>query len=427
MQKQIGIAAVGVAFLASGCSGGSSSSAVVPAAGKTAVAKGTTVKSKLTIKIPVRKRAASAKVSPKYISPSTSGLYIQAGVLGSITSSTPWQAFDVTPASSTTASPIASQQCTLDPTNTFTICTVTVTAPAVPGATDEFQIVATDWAPTPAQALLNTSPIGLIDEALDDIGANGAGEPIAAGATNAITVTLDGYVGRLQASPVSVWAAPGTSTLFDGYIQATDADYNLIAGNPSAFVNPIVVSGAAGTPISNFPDPSTLTPPATAAAPSIYAQMTYTAPPANQGMAPVTTVNVTAPQPAWIAAPTAPSGFAPQVLSPSTTLEIDPMTVNAIVQSNATPIGAIDLSNGNVTVMVNETNMATLTVTEQPSNTPLTATVTNAGTANASAQFTVLATDQSTSIVITDDRGTTATLPVGAPPPTTSALHRARV
>ena len=173
-----------------------------------------------------------------------------------------------------------SQQCVVDSTGTFNTCTVTVTAPAVPGSNDEFQIIATDWAPTPAQAAVSTAPIGFILEAVDDTGANGAGEPIAAGATNAITVSLEGVIGRFNPpSPVSVWAAPGAPTTFLGYLQAFDADWYPISGMPAVFANPIVLSDSLGanSPFT-YPASNTLTPPDAVTPPtpvgSIYAQMT---------------------------------------------------------------------------------------------------------------------------------------------------------
>jgi hypothetical protein len=414
MRKNIGYAALGVAVLASGCSGGSSSAPAVPAAGKTIVGKttGTTAKAKLTIKVPIRKHVASAKVTPKYVSPSTSGLYIRAGVLGQISSDTPWQSFDVAPAGSDAPSPVTSQQCVPDPTNTFTTCTVTVTAPAVPGSTDEFQIIATDWGPTPAQT--NVAPIGLIDSAADDTGPNNAGESITAAGPNAINVSLEGFIGRLFASDVSVWAAPGASTTFYGYLTTQDADSNPIFGNPPAFVNPISLSSS--SPISDFPLPSTLTPPNPAG--PIYAPMTYTAPMST--MAAVTTVNMTAIMPSWITAPTAPAGYNPQNLQPTGTFDVDPMTVNQLSQSVATPIGSIDLSQGDVTIMVSESEMTTLAVGGD-SGLSLTPAVTNG-----SAQFTIPASDTSTVITITDDRKTQATLPVVSSTVNTTAIRKAK-
>ena len=417
MRTHIGLSALSVAVLASGCSGGSSSAPVVPAAAKTIVGKtAATTKAKLTIKVPIRKHVASATVSPKYISPATSGLYIRAGLLGGITSDTPWQSFDVAPAGSNAPSPVTSQQCVPDPTNTFTTCTVTVTAPAASGSTDEFQIIATDWGPTPAQT--NVAPFGLIDSAADDTGPNGAGESITVGGPNTITVSLEGFIGRFLASDVSVWAAPGTSTTFDGYIVTQDADLNPIFGNPPAFVNPIVLSDTLGSssPITAYPASSTLTPPNSAGA--IYAPMTYTAPASS--MAPVIPVTMTAIMPSWIAAPTPPDGYNPQNLQPTGTFNVDPMTVNELSQSVATPIGSIDLSQGDVTIMVSETEMNTLTVAGD-SGLSLAPSVTNG-----SAQFTIPASDTSTRIIITDDRNTQAKLPVGSSTVNTTAIRKAK-
>jgi hypothetical protein len=276
MRTHIGFGALAVAFLASGCSGGSSSALVVPAPRTTNVGTAAaTTKAKLTIKVPLHKHVASGKVSPKYVSASTEGLYVRAGVLGTISSSTPWQSFNVASAVTGEPSPVTSQQCVLDPTNTFWTCSVTVTAPAVSGKTDEFQIIATDWAPSSTQT--NVAPIGLIDSAADDTGPNGAGESIAAGSPNAISVALEGFIGRFLPTDVSVWAAPGAATTFDGYIVAQDADTNTIFGIPPAFVNPIVLSDSLGasSPFS-YPALGTLIP--TTKPDVIFAPMTYNAP-----------------------------------------------------------------------------------------------------------------------------------------------------
>ena len=417
MRKHIGLAALAVAFSASGCGGGSSSSpSVVPTSGKTnGGTTAPTAKAKLTIKIPLRKHVASGKVSPQYISPATSGLYIRAGVLGGITSSTPWQSFDVTPASSADASPVASQQCVADPATAVVNCTVTVTAPAVPGATDEFQIIATDWGPTPLQT--NVAPIGLIDSAADDTGLNGAGESIAVGSPNAVNVALEGFIGNLIANPTpplkgySVWAAPGKPTTFDGYISAADADFNPISGNPPAFANPIVLSDNLGSASPfTYPAPSVLAPTPTGTV--IYAPITYLA--SVSSIAAATVVNVTTALPAWITPPTAPKDYNPQNLQPTATFEIDPMTVTEVSPSGATPIGTIDLSNGDASIVVDEQNITGLTVTENPPSATIIKPVITVG----SAQFTISASDPSTSITIVDDRGTSATLPVSAAPAT---------
>jgi hypothetical protein len=434
MRKQIGFAALGVAFLASGCSGGSSSAPVVPASGKANAAKtGPTTKAKLTIKIPIRKHVSSTKVLPKYVSAATTGLYIRAGVLGGITSATSWQSFDVTPASSTTASPVKSQQCGPDPTGQFTTCTVTVTAPAVPGATDEFQIIATDSAPSPTQP--NLVPTGFFLSAFDDTGVGGAGEPIAVGSQNAINVSLEGIIGRLLGTDVSVWAAPGQPTTFSGYVTAFDADNNVIIGNPQAFSNPIVLNdNLASSPFTYLA--SSLTPATTG---PVVAQMGYTAP--TSSMAPTTVYVTVSPLPAWIAGPAA--DYNQQTLQPKATFQIDPMTVNVGSQSTP-PVGTIQgLAVGapDVEVIVNETEATSFTISDASDVTSFTlldatdaAPLLPAAVPDKSGNLTfyvhaVSATsDSSSAISITDDRKTNATLPafVAESPLPTQAIHRAR-
>ena len=96
------------------------------------------------------------------------------------------------------------------------------------------------------------------------------------------------------------------------------------------------------------------------------------------------------------------------------------MTVNVLSQSHEAPIGSIDLSQGDVTLMVSENKMTTLTVAGD-SGLSLTPVV-----ASGSAQFTIPASDTSTVITITDDRNTQAKLPVGSSTANATATHKVK-
>jgi hypothetical protein len=226
---------LGVAVLASGCSGGGQSSSPAVPAGKTpAKTVASSIKARLTIRIPMRKpgsTAKSARRKPQYLSTLTTGLAVRTGVASDAgIAGSPWQLFDVS--TNATASPLAA--CTTDPSGAFRTCVVTVTAPVVDGVTDEFEIAATDQAPVST----DIAPEG------DFLSTTSFQQTVVSGTVNTIDVALTSVIGQLSTdlTRYTVWAPPNGSATVLVNVTANDFRGGAIAGNPSAFRNPITFS-----------------------------------------------------------------------------------------------------------------------------------------------------------------------------------------
>jgi len=423
MDKQIGgVAMLGFAVLASGCSGGGQSS--LPTAAKSSGTTAGSAKATLTIRIPARNASvASAKRSPKYVSAFTTELAIRAGVSGSIGTAA-WQIFNVGPTAP--ASPNVS--CSTDPTSGVRTCVATVTAPAVQGGVDEFQIGATDS----TTVATDTQPTG------NFLSTGDTTQTVTVGAANAVKVALTPVIGKLVAAPTaySVWAAPGQSANVVASITAKDIDGGVIFGQPSAFANPLTF--ADGLPASPFTYPSAnlaatppnygLPPPATAG--PVLATIAYLAP-ATGVAGTAATVTVSTIIPDYLPPPTTP---------PTTTFTLDAMVVSVA----SAPVGSFaNLIQGKpVAVMVNEPGATSFTVTD---NATTEITLLNAaGTASIVPGQTIPAAGVPTfqispvgtvsaatgaTITITSNIGTVATLPVVITAPAAApaaALHAVR-
>jgi hypothetical protein len=411
MHKQISaVAMVGVAALACGCSGGGGQSSL-PAAAKSGGATAGTAKATLTIKIPARKASiASAKRLPKYVSAFTTELAIRAGTSGAIGAAA-WQIFNVGP--SAPAAPNIS--CSTDPTSGVRTCAATVTAPAVQGTVDEFQIGATDS----TTVATDTQPTG------NFLSTGDTTQTVTVGAANAVNVSLTPVIGVLTAVPpasYSVWAAPGQPANVVASITATDIDTGVIFGQPSAYANPLTF--ADGLTASPFTYPSANPPasyglPPPAAAGPVLATIGYVAP--ATVAVPAATVTVSTIEPLFLPPPATP---------PTATFTLHAMVVSASAIATAgsgTAVGSLTLVTGRITfVTINESNAASFTVNTAPAGENEVALENATGgafsnplvpDATGNAVFLVVAGAPTTAataptITVTDNNGTVATLPV---------------
>jgi hypothetical protein len=339
MRLRIGtVATLGVAVLAAGCSGGGSTSLrAIPAATK-AAPPGKSSKVQLNLRIPIRKTGTkSSRRSPKYVSVWTNDIAIRVLGPGATIDNAPWQLFDVS------TQPSASPNAVCTVSGLFRNCSITVTAPAVDGATETiFQgnILSTGY---------TTSTV-------------------VAGAVNTVNVGLTGVIGLLTTDKpaYSIWAAPGASanvvtgtTIVN--ITANDFDGGQIAGQQPTFANPIVFTDIEAPP-SPFTYPSANVPtsyglPVPTAPGPIPATMTYTAPipvpPAT--LAPASTTVTVQTDTSFLPA-------MPLKAYPTTTFVLNTMVVS-VAGAPVASVPGLAVSGSDVTVTVAEVGATSFTVT----------------------------------------------------------------
>jgi hypothetical protein len=410
MQKQVSaVMTLGVAVLVTGCGGGGQSTPAVPAAAKANSAAVKTAKAKLTIKIPLETAALASKSGsrkPQYVSSHTTELAIRAGTTGpsGTVGSAAWQIFDV----SSTAPVSPNVSCTTDTTSLVRTCQIAVTAPAVQGVDDEFQIGATDS----TTVATDTIPTG------NFLSTGDTTETVSVGAANAVSVSLTSVIGYLavanpSANPsYSVWAAPGASANVVVGITASDLDHGQIFGQPSAFANPLTFADTLTTSPFTYPSanlaanpPNYGLPPSETVNVPIQATIAYLAP--TTGSTAAATVTVSTITPDYLPPPAVP---------PTATFALDPMVVSVA----GTPVGSLSnlVAGTPVVVTVNESGATSFTVADNADaqavltlNPPAQITATNG-----SATFTVSPRSATTTgapaITITDANGTVATLAV---------------
>jgi hypothetical protein len=393
------LGAVAAALLVSGCGGGGQSAApLAPAAGNTqsGTAAGS-ITARLSIEIPsgtAGVTTTAGRRAPQYLSSATAGLGIRAGAAGAA-STAPWQLFNVAPnaaACSTTTAGLRT-------------CVVSVSAPVVQGVSDEFQIEATDTAPSAT----STQPLGNVLSSAD------VTQAVTAGSANDVNVALSGVIGSLAVSAArfSVWAVPGQSqSVLNIFVTANDYDGGAIAGQPQSFANPIVFSdGLGGSSPFSYPSASAtvagLPPPLVAG--RIGAPIFYRAP--TSGTAVSANVSVSTLVPTYLSLPDG----APGTPGPVASFQLDPMVVSV----GGTPVSSITASVGgpDVTVTVTETGASAFSV-QDPDNAFGDFTLVNAGgpVSNGTLVFSVHPVSATGSpvptIAIADTTGTTATISV---------------
>jgi outer membrane protein assembly factor BamB len=204
--------------LVSACSGGSSASGtgIVPLTGGTQPP----AKAPATIKLlipPAPHGNSSRGMRPTYVSPYTSGVATWAYAVGTVQPTQPTATANVSSGSNICAS-------NNDGSRT---CTIPIVAP--PG-NDEITLSAYDQAPqngTPQGKLLSTGTANNVT--------------ILANTTNVIPLTLDGVPATLALGPQLNAVATGQSQQLALYVNALDADGNIIV-DPGSFTTPINVT-----------------------------------------------------------------------------------------------------------------------------------------------------------------------------------------